>query len=138
MEAYLEDNRPTLNEICEEYDECTKECSGYEFCHSKTDCEDAISRKAVLDYIYNDLGLGDEENGKDVERQMELESSYRYVKTLPSITPQSKTGHWVEENINEWSHKVFCSECGCMPPFEHVSNGDVYSSSGYGVINKTK
>ena len=53
-------------------------------------CEDTISRQAVLDYIYNDLGLGDEENGKDVERLMELESSYRYVKSLPPVTSQSK------------------------------------------------
>ena len=51
-------------------------------------CEDAISRQAVLSYIYNDLGLGDEENGADIERQMELESSYRYVKSLPPVKPQ--------------------------------------------------
>ena len=52
-------------------------------------------------------------------------------------TPLPK-GHWIEENINEWSRKVFCSKCGCPPPFEYVSDGDVYSASGYGVINKTK
>lgn len=55
-------------------------------------CEDAISRQAVLDYIYNDLGLGDEENGKDVERQIELDSSYRYIKSLSPVTPQPKLG----------------------------------------------
>ena len=54
------------------------------------------------------------------------------------LEQEPKTGYWIEENINEWSCKVFCSECGCPPPFEHVSNGDVYSASGYGVINKTK
>lgn len=52
-------------------------------------CEDTVSRQAVLDYIYNDLGLGDEENGKDVKRQMELERSYKYVKSLPSVTPKT-------------------------------------------------
>ena len=35
MEAYLEDNRPTLDEICEEYDECTEECPAYEFCKAE-------------------------------------------------------------------------------------------------------
>ena len=70
-------------------------------------CEDIISRKAVLDYIYNDLGLGDEENGKDVERQMELEISYRYVKSLPYVTPQPKTGHWIETDMDIYE----CSEC---------------------------
>jgi hypothetical protein len=60
------------------------------------------------------------------------------LQQLSSVTPHPKMGRWVEENINEWSRKVFCSECGCLPPFEHISNGDVYSASGYGVINKTK
>jgi len=54
----------------------------------------------------------------------------------PTFTPQS--GHWVEEKISAGARKVFCSECGCPPPFEHVNTGDVYSASGYGVINKTK
>lgn len=40
MEAYLEDNRPTLYEICEEYDECTKECPAYEFCHREAESEE--------------------------------------------------------------------------------------------------
>lgn len=57
----------------------------------------------------------------------------RVIKALE----QEPKGHWVEENING-GRKVFCSECGCPPPFEYVSTGDVYSASGYGVINKTK
>lgn len=56
---------------------------------------------------------------------------------IDAIRAEPKTGHWVEENINEWSRKVFCSECGCPPPFEHISNGDIYSVGGYGVNNKT-
>lgn len=80
-------------------------------------CEDAISRQAVLDYIYNDLGLGDEENGNDVERQMELERSYKYVKSLPPVTPQLKTGYWTRELIRNKKGgcigaKMICSECG--------------------------
>lgn len=35
MEAYLEDNRPTLEEICEKSEECSEECPAYGFCHSK-------------------------------------------------------------------------------------------------------
>ena len=59
-------------------------------------------------------------------------------KALNTTEVEPNTGYWVEEIINEWSRKVFCSKCGCPPPFEHISDGDVYSSSGYGVINKTK
>lgn len=39
METYLEDNRPTLDEVCMEYEECIKECPAYEFCHSKAESE---------------------------------------------------------------------------------------------------
>lgn len=40
MEGYLEDNRPILDEVCMEYEECMEECPAYEFCHSKTESED--------------------------------------------------------------------------------------------------
>lgn len=39
MEAYLEDNRPIIDELCEEYDECTDECPAYEFCNHKAESE---------------------------------------------------------------------------------------------------
>ena len=94
-------------------------------------CSDAISRQAVLDMQYRiddsaTLSTRDVVNVDDIE-------------DLPSVNPQEpKTGHWVEENVNGGGRKIFCSECGCPPPFEHISTGDVYSASGYGVINKTK
>ena len=95
---------------------------GYEFGAKIEPCEDAIRRQAVLDYIYNDLGLGDEENGNDVERQMELDSSYRYIKSLPPVIPHQKTGHWIAKDgkeqgydiagIKTWYIQIMCSECG--------------------------
>lgn len=39
MEAYLEDNRPTLDEVCMEYEECIEECPAYEFCNNKAESE---------------------------------------------------------------------------------------------------
>ena len=79
-------------------------------------CNNAISRQAVLSYIYNDLGLGDEENGGDIERQKELESSYRYVKSLPPVISQPKTGHWeyVQYDYNPKLGNWHCSECRCV------------------------
>ena len=38
MEEYLEDNRPSLEELCEEYDKCV-ECPAYEFCRSMEESE---------------------------------------------------------------------------------------------------
>ena len=40
MEAYLEDNRPTLYEVCVEHEACIEECPAYEFCHGKAESED--------------------------------------------------------------------------------------------------
>lgn len=73
-------------------------------------------------------------------REIYKKTGYIHSRTCPKNCKyfEPKTGHWIEENINEYSRKVFCSECGCPPPFEHVNNGDVYSASGYGVFNNTK
>lgn len=39
MEAYLEDNRPILDEVCMEYEACTEECPAYRFCHRNAESE---------------------------------------------------------------------------------------------------
>ena len=40
MEAYLEDNRPTIDEVCESYDECNREGPVYRFCYPQAESED--------------------------------------------------------------------------------------------------
>jgi hypothetical protein len=108
-------------------------CAGTEECHEcmwdskyeQQSCDDAISRQAVKEQM---LKYGFHAPDMTVTE---------FIEDLPPVNP-TKTGHWVEENIDKGSRKIFCSECGCPPPFEHVSDGDVYSANGYGVINKTK
>lgn len=39
MEAYLEDNRPTIDEVCESYDECNERCPLYRFCYPQDEAE---------------------------------------------------------------------------------------------------
>jgi hypothetical protein len=39
MEAYLEDNRHTLDEVCIEYEKCIEDCPAYGFCHNKEESE---------------------------------------------------------------------------------------------------
>jgi len=88
-------------------------------------CEGTISREAAIRIAEKGQIQGYEWQFKELNR-------------LPPVAPQPKMGRWVEEIISVGTRKVFCSECGCSVPFEHVSNGDVYSASGYGVITKTK
>lgn len=103
------------------------------------DSEDCVSRQAVLDYIYNDLGLGDEENGKDVERQMELENSYRYVKSLPPVTPAEKAGRWipVSERLPEDDEDVLaCYPQGEMEVVYYHIDNSIYPTE-YEDLNET-
>ena len=37
IESYLEDNRPTLDEVCEEYKECTEKCPAWKFCKGESE-----------------------------------------------------------------------------------------------------
>jgi len=104
-------------------------CIGCEY-KEQEPCNDAISRQAVLEYI--------EGSGAELGHSSENELVCQDIKEMPPVTPQQKMGRWVEEIISVGTRKVFCSECGCPPPFEHVSTGDVYSAGGCGVINKTK
>lgn len=99
-------------------------------------CEDVISRQVVINLIRRCNSALEEPRIFDCHNAgVKFE---QYVTELQPTKPQEKTGHWVEEITNEGGRKVFCSECGCPPPFEYISSGDVYSASGYGVINKTK
>ena len=79
-------------------------------------CEDCISRQAVLSYISNELGFGDEENGYDLERKIAQEEIYNFVKKMPSATPKRKTGRWREDankiDAQFGRHTYICSECG--------------------------
>ena len=60
-------------------------------------CEDAISRQAVIDAIY-DMEI--------LKYRIDLEN---VIKALPSVTPKQvpKTGHW-----RHYEGMLICSECG--------------------------
>lgn len=68
------------------------------FDYEQEPCEDCISRQAVLDLIADyDLSMG---------------QVVKCIHALPPVTPQPKTGHWIEcmpRGTEEWSYK--CSEC---------------------------
>lgn len=40
IESYLEDNRPTLDEVCKEYKECTEKCPAWKFCKTESEVEE--------------------------------------------------------------------------------------------------
>ena len=81
-------------------------------------CEDAISRKAAIDYCYKLINVehqqGSDEMNYGQERVNQTEAILHHLELMPSVTPQSKTGQWniyelAQGGINEkW---LECSEC---------------------------
>jgi hypothetical protein len=67
-------------------------------------CDDAISRKAVLDYI-DKMPSELTADGRRIIRRRTLEE---YISdTLPPVTPQPKMGRWIRVDKD----KLKCSEC---------------------------
>ena len=119
--------------------------TSYEWAETVRMAIKALEQEPILDKIRAEIEqIVDEEQKHDekwasgLRYAVKIIEKYNIVQNGTPLEQEPKTGHWVEDNINEWSRKVFCSECGCTSPFEHVSNGNVYSASGYGVTNKTK
>lgn len=72
-------------------------------------CEDAISRQAVMDALCNDCELF--RNGE--QTCFTKCEEYHFLATLPSVTPQSKTGRWIKiKPYPLQMHDYECSECG--------------------------
>jgi hypothetical protein len=70
-------------------------------------CEDAISRKKVMDIIYRECS--GENLNIDFAKIILLQ---RKIKALPSVTPKQKTGRWFyDKSIENWR----CSECKETP-----------------------
>lgn len=82
-----------------------KQMSGSEIPNSS----DCISRQAAIDALYH----VDEYNGRSIEA----------IRDLPPVTPQPKTGHWIEGKYrdddiryNDSSYK--CDKCGRIVDFK--------------------
>jgi hypothetical protein len=71
--------------------------------HRQELCEDAISRKAMLEYQqYLHGKMPNEENYK----------LWEFIKELPSVTPKQKTGKWNVLGYDDPSVRMYkCSEC---------------------------
>lgn len=68
-------------------------------------CNDAVSRKAVVEYIKN----SDAELGHDSENEMFVED----ILNMPPATPTRKKGKWVTKFHGfPPEPSTFCSECG--------------------------
>lgn len=91
-------------------------------------CEDAVSRAAVIDLI--------EASDLDLANGMDNQAVRSFVKMVPPVTPKQKTGKWIHEIVNNYTEKMYCSECGEPAPLVLASDG-YYGVYARGEIRKT-
>ncbi|MBR2554310.1 MAG: hypothetical protein IKE94_05545 [Aeriscardovia sp.] len=71
---------------------------------NKKQSGDAISRQAAIVQLSHNKN-GDDDCDVIIQRDVET------IKALPSVTPQQRTGRWIDSHIPE-SMLCECSECG--------------------------
>lgn len=141
--AILENEKKCVNRA-NKNDYCNRDCYNCELVKTDTEIltaldmamqaleqepsDDCVSRANLI----SKLEILDRRYGSDFYWE-----TRKIVDKLPSVKPQEKTGHWIEEEINEWSRKTYCSKCGESALLEYVHVGDIYYGSAKGVIKKT-
>ncbi|MBQ1296956.1 MAG: hypothetical protein IIY21_23120 [Clostridiales bacterium] len=67
-------------------------------------CEDCISRQAAIDVVHEYF-----------EKYLNLNDDICLdgIRSLPSVTPEQKMGHWINYQKNIWIYAQ-CSECGTV------------------------
>lgn len=115
--AIIENEKKCVNRA-NKNDYCNRDCYNCELVKTDTEiltaldlaikaleqqpCDDAISRQAVDDAIY------DYSRSCDVNYHQIME----FIEKIPSVTPQPKTGHWIFDEILDKHY--YCSECKSM------------------------
>lgn len=82
-------------------------------------CEDAVSRQAAIDAVAFGItyatGINMETGEVShpfAESNQELRKAIHRICELPPVNPQSKTGHWIFDEILDKHY--YCSECKSM------------------------
>ena len=96
------------------------------------ECEDCISRKAVID-ILNDM-TKDYAKSNDFEKVNGV--AWVKVQKLPSVNPQ-KTGHWIIEKWNNKEH-YSCSSCQHVVDYEPCYHYCPYCGAKMGEPQETE
>jgi len=67
----------------------------------------------------------------------DLRSVIEVANEMPSAEPERKRGKWIDEKINSYTSRTYCSECGSSAPFVYESD-DYYGNHAHGETVKTK
>lgn len=85
-------------------------------------CGDAVSRQAMIDAIdtWDKFGVDDTNSLFRLDNlslphyvpYMHYDDVIKCIKGMPSVTPQPKTGHWIEKDGYDGDTYYDCSVCG--------------------------
>ena len=109
----IEEHLANYQKRAEDYRQLAKWLRDYKRLKEQEPCEDAISRRAVLEYI-----KGSE---ADLWHDSENELVRQDIKELPPAIPQPKTGRWIVDSATSsqigihgkktFSYEVHCDKC---------------------------
>ena len=95
---------------------------------------DLISREEAIDSlteiimnlknVYGDMGSA-------------VNGARECIKSLPTAEPERKKGVWIDEKLNSYTSRTYCSKCGSSAPFIYKSD-DYYGNHAHGETVKTK
>ena len=94
---------------------------------------DLISRQTVLDAI-SELPVKVDSMGYT---WMIAGDVINQIDDIPSAKPEQKKGKWIDEKINSYTSRTYCSECSSSAPFVYKSD-DYYGNHAYGETVKPK
>ena len=66
-----------------------------------------------------------------------LEDGIKAIRAIPSAESEQKKGKWLDEKINSYTSRTYCSECGSSALFVYKSD-DYYGNHAHGETVKTK
>lgn len=93
-------------------------------------CEDAISRQIISDYVgihVQEINTGYGDLNKHTNEILRM--IVDYIESMPPVTPQQKTGHWipVSERLPEYGIEVLTCSSGGFIEIQSLE----YSYGGY-------
>ena len=97
---------------------------------------DLISRQDAIEAVYKALHTPLPCYGNSLLKDS-ITLAKAIVNEIPSAEPERKKGKWIDEKINSYTSRTYCSECGSSAPFVYESD-DYYGNHAHGETAKTK
>lgn len=98
-------------ECAKEHEQLAEWLRDYKRLKEQEPCEDAVSRQAVIDGL---ASIAMVKAKSDAQKSL-MGRSIFFTEHLPSVNPQPKIGHWIEDKEQIHVERTYhCSECGCM------------------------